>query len=95
MDPAEDCDPLSPFPEEINLMGHPSFLLAYFSPETVLPLSSIIATLAGFALLIKRSSLRFLARAVRASLRRRRRIVSVKRPHFPVGATEASQTTRP
>ena len=50
---------------------------------------------AGFALLIKRSSLRFLARTVRAALRRRRRIVSVKRPHFPVGATEASQTTRP
>jgi hypothetical protein len=81
-------------------MGYPCFLLAYFSPETVLPLSSIIATIAGFALLIKRSSFRFIARAFRAGLRRRSRIARLNRPHFRVGATETieamevSQTTR-
>ena len=58
-------------------------LLGYFSPETVLPLSSIIATLAGCALLIKRSSLRFLAHCCRTALRRRRRSAPISRPHLP------------
>ncbi len=46
-----------------------ALLIAYFSPETMLPLSSLIATIVGFALLVKRSSVRFVAHCCRQALR--------------------------
>jgi hypothetical protein len=70
-------------------------LLAYFSPETVLPVSSIIATLAGCALMIRRSSWRFAARYFRAAHRRwrRRSVLGTNRPHFRIRAKQVSQQT--
>ena len=76
-------------------MRHWSFLIAYFSPETMLPLSSIIATVAGFSLLIKRSSLRFAALCLRAAMRNRRRVVRANRPHFRVPDDAFSRTAGP
>ncbi len=70
-------------------------VLAYFSPETMLPLSSIIATIAGCALMVKRSSFRFVVRSCRASLYRRRGVGRVKAPHFQVAEKELKQTTAP
>jgi hypothetical protein len=66
-------------------------LLAYFSPETMLPLSSLIATIAGFALLIKRSSIRFVLHCCRAAFRRRRSRSGTQRPHFATDSHPVEQ----
>jgi hypothetical protein len=63
-------------------------VFAYFSPETILPLSSIIATLAGCALMVKRSSIRFAIGAFRAVIRKRRASRRVRSPHFRVTQKE-------
>ena len=57
-------------------------ILGYFSPETMLPLSSLIATLMGFGLLIKRSTLRFAVNVVRAAFRKQTPSTGPKPPHF-------------
>jgi hypothetical protein len=44
--------------------------LAYFSPETVMPLTSIVATIVGAAMLLTRGTIRFLVHCVRGALRR-------------------------
>jgi hypothetical protein len=59
-------------------------ILAYFSPETMLPLSSVLATVAGFALLIKRSSVRFVVDCCRSAFRKLSRRPTVQAPHFAV-----------
>lgn len=64
-------------------------VLAYFSPETMLPLSSLIATIAGCALLIKRSSIRFVIHCCRAALRRGRSASSAGQPHFAASERRA------
>jgi hypothetical protein len=67
-------DPISFFPAGgLDPMFSPMHMFAYFSPETMVPLSSLIATIAGFALLIKRSSVRFLVECCRAAIGRARR----------------------
>ena len=69
-------------------------LLGYFSPETMLPLSSLIATIVGFALLIKRSSIRFVVHWFRAAFRRGPAASSVNKPHFVTQAEQARQEAR-
>lgn len=59
-----------------------SMLFGYFSPETMLPLSSVIATVVGFALLVKRSSIRWVVHCCRAAFRRGSNSPNVKAPHF-------------
>jgi hypothetical protein len=60
-----------------------SFILAYFSPETTLPLTSIVVTIAGGAMLLTRGSLRFLIRCLRIAIRRPREAeaAGTSRPH--------------
>ena len=41
-------------------------LLAYFTPEVVLPLTSVVAAVFGFAVMVGRAPFRLLARAARA-----------------------------
>jgi hypothetical protein len=48
----------------------------------MLPLSSVIATVAGFALLIKRSSVRFVIHCLRAAFRRQPRGTAIGKPHL-------------
>lgn len=69
-------------------------LIGYFSPETMLPLSSVIATIAGFALLIKRSSIRFVVHCFRAAFRRGSNTTAVKAPHFTADALRETQNHR-
>lgn len=65
-------------------------VLAYFSPETMLPLSSVIATVVGFALLVQRSTIRFVVGLFRAAFRRRASSTPSKGPHFaPMAGQEA------
>jgi hypothetical protein len=74
-------------------MCYPSLLVAYFSPETMLPLTSLIATIAGFALLIRRSSFRFVAHHIRTALGKRRRLVRTNRPHFRVPESDLTRSS--
>jgi hypothetical protein len=67
-------------------------LIAYFSPETMLPLSSIIATIAGCSLMLKRSSFRFAARSCRAIFKRRRARDRVNAPHFRMAEKQLDRT---
>jgi hypothetical protein len=69
-------------------------ILAYFSPETMLPLSSLIATVVGFALLIKRSSIRFVVHCCRAAFRRRTTASNINRPHFAAQSPQTKQESR-
>jgi hypothetical protein len=55
---------------------------AYFSPETLLPVGSILATIAGIGMMLGRGSARLLSRYVRRYLRPSRWIAGVSRPHF-------------
>jgi hypothetical protein len=69
-------------------------VLAYFSPETMLPLSSLIATIVGCGLLIKRSSIRFLAQCCRAAIRTGRAKSNLGSPHFAARPRRRTQKTR-
>jgi hypothetical protein len=72
-------------------MSLPGPSLADFSPETMLPLTSIIATIAGFALLIKWSSFRFAAHHLRSALKNRGAARATNRPHNRVPRGELSR----
>jgi hypothetical protein len=48
-------------------MHEPTFLFAYLSPETCLPLTSVIATAFGVVMMFGRTTLRLLARGFRRS----------------------------
>ncbi len=63
-------------------MSAPNVLLAYLSPETILPLTSIVATIVGAAMLLTRGSIRFFFRCFRSALRRPRRVAGASEPHF-------------
>jgi hypothetical protein len=67
----------------------PSF--AYFTPETLLPVGSILATFAGLAMMLGRGSLRFLLRCFRRVARRSTWIAGVSRPHFKLGEVRERQ----
>ena len=46
-------------------MVMPGAIFAYFGPETVLPLTSVVAAAAGVFMMFGRNSIRFVARCVR------------------------------
>jgi hypothetical protein len=57
-------------------------IFAYFSPETLLPVGSIVATVMGVAMMLGRGSLRFFLRSFRRVFRKSGWIAGVSRPHF-------------
>ena len=75
-------------------MSAPNVLLAYFSPETVLPLTSIVATIVGGAMFLTRGSIRFLVRCFRGALRRPRRVARASAPHFDSRRAMVAEETR-
>lgn len=75
-------------------MNSTHFLFAYFSPETMLPLSSLIATVVGFALLVKRSTVRFVARCCREALWAMRPRSAPSSPHLRIQTRRISQRLR-
>jgi hypothetical protein len=72
----------------------PNFVLAYLSPDTVLPLTSILAMIAGGAMFLTRGSVRFVVRCFRAALRRPRRAARPRAPHFDTRRAMVSDETR-
>jgi hypothetical protein len=80
-------------------MDHLVPLFAYFTPETLLPVGSILATVAGVAMMLGRGSLSFLFRCFRRVARPSNWIAGVSRPHFRTGThvepQSASSDSRP
>lgn len=75
-------------------MSATNLLFAYFSPEAMLPLSSLIATVVGFALLVKRSSVRFVAYSCREAMKSLRCRSIPSSPHLGGRPTRVSQRLR-
>ncbi len=73
----------------------PEFVvLAYFSPETFLPLTSVIASAVGVFLLFGNTVLRLARRTLRTVTMRGRRAGTIPRPHFsPREASDESLET--
>lgn len=57
-------------------------LFAYFSPETYLPVTSVLATVLGVLMMFGRTSLRIIVRAVRRVFGRATPRPMTKGPHF-------------
>jgi len=75
-------------------MFHSWIFLAYLTPEALLPAASVIATIAGIGMILGRTSLRFLIRCCRRSLRATSRIGEISQPHFRLRDEEASRVFR-
>jgi hypothetical protein len=71
-------------------------LFAYFGPESMLPLTSVVATAVGVFLMFGRNSIRLVRRAIRNRLTETRGTSPLPRPHFPIQAEtrSPSETTR-
>ncbi len=77
-------------------MWNSTLVFAYFGPETLLPVTSIVATIVGIVMMLGRGSFRFILQFFRRALRLRRRVAAVSRPHFQVRDQEPVRTnTRP
>ena len=74
-------------------MCNADLLFAYFSPETLLPVGSIVATVLGVIMMLGRGSLRFLIRG-ESVLPRSAWIAGVSRPHFRVREQSERETSR-
>ena len=59
-----------------------NLLFAYMSPETVLPVTSLLATVVGVAMMFGRTAYRLAVRWVRFVMTRRSRGEALKGPHF-------------
>jgi hypothetical protein len=70
-------------------------VFAYFSPETVLPLTSILASAVGVLLLFGRASLRLVRRLIRIATLRGRRVSVLPRPHFALSRESAATDPTP
>jgi hypothetical protein len=60
------------------------FVVAYFSPETLLPATSIIATIVGIVMMLGRGGLRLVVRASGRGLRKPGRVAATSKPHLHV-----------
>ncbi len=62
-------------------MSVPNFLFAYLSPETVVPVASIVAASVGGAMFLTRRAIQFIAGGFRGRLRRPPRVAGASEPH--------------
>jgi ABC-type lipoprotein release transport system permease subunit len=70
--------------EGANPMPICNFVFAYFSPETMLPATSIIATIAGILMMLGRGSLRYVLRIAKGARRSAGRIAATSKPHLQI-----------
>ena len=68
------------------------FVLAYLSPETYLPISSVVATVIGVVMMFGRNSLRLAALWFRRITARRKADRPLNAPHFARTRREGSRT---
>jgi hypothetical protein len=76
------------------VMCNSYLFLAYFSPETLLPVGSILATILGVAMMLGRGSLRFVMRSFSRIFRSSAWIAGVSRPHFRLEEHGEPETSR-
>jgi hypothetical protein len=69
-------------------------LLAYLTPDALLPVTSVIATIAGIGMILGRGSFRFLVRCCLRSRRFTSRIAEISEPHFRLREEEACRVFR-
>jgi hypothetical protein len=69
-------------------------IFGYFSPETLLPATSIVATIAGIVMILGRGSFRFIVRVSRRELRGAGRIARTSKRHFQLRDEARSQAPR-
>jgi hypothetical protein len=74
-------------------MSNSSLVFAYFGPETLLPATSIVATIVGIVMMLGQGSFRFILQYCRRVLRRRKGVASASHPHFQVCDQEPVRTT--
>ena len=63
-------------------MQSTTILLAYFSPETMLPATSVVATAVGIVMMFGKGTVRMAIGACRRVLSRRGSTTAIKAPHF-------------
>jgi hypothetical protein len=68
-------------------------LLAYFSPETALPVTSIIATVFGLVMMFGRTAFRFVVRGARGLIKGKRssQPAAMKGPHRPTALRKGTR----
>jgi hypothetical protein len=64
------------------MMGSMNLMFAYFSPETFLPMTSVLASAVGVLLLFGRNVLQLVRRFLRFAMARGRRPERIPKPHF-------------
>jgi hypothetical protein len=67
-------------------------IFAYFSPETLLPATSIVATIVGVVMMLGRGSLRLLFRSPQRGFQRPTRIAGTSKPHVHLHKDAHSKT---
>jgi hypothetical protein len=67
-------------------------LFAYFGPETMLPFTSIVATVVGIFLMFGRNSIRMVRRAILSRFSGKAAGSPVPKPHFQVDAETRSSS---
>jgi len=71
-------------------------LFAYFGPETMLPLTSVVAAVVGVFMMFGRNSVRIIRRAFLDRFAGRGRAQQVPKPHFQVETeTRSTSEARP
>lgn len=70
-----------------------ALILAYVGPETVLPVTSILATVGAVVLIYSKSVFRFIAYWVHRAIFRRRHGPAVSGPHFGLGRPRRRTTS--
>jgi hypothetical protein len=74
-----------------------NLLFGYFGPEVILPVTSIVATVAGVAMMLGRGSYRYmidLFHRARQRIQRARGPAAMSRPHFHVRDESRTEATR-
>jgi hypothetical protein len=74
------------------MMSSLNLVFAYFSPETFLPMTSILASAVGFLLLFGRNVLQLVRRILRFATARGRRPESIPKPHFRFNEERVEET---
>lgn len=59
-------------------------VFAYFSPETLLPATSIVATIAGIMMMLGRGTFRLMIRSARRKRRNPDQIAGTSKPHLHI-----------
>ncbi len=75
-------------------MHVPQLLFAYLSPETFLPVTSLLATVVGVVLMFGKNAYRLVVHQIRSVFARNHAVDGSKVPHFRLKEIKQRQSTR-